>query len=417
MFYRERPRSRFFKRFTSFYIIAILIALSFISGLYVGGKQDTPRLTVPEVEGGSVEGKNSPPKYLLQDVNFDLFWEIWDMAKDRYIEQPVFDTQLFYGALAGIVASLGDPYSVFLDPETTQKFTAELSGVFEGIGAEIGMRKEQLVIIAPLPGTPAEQALVKAGDRILAIDSKDTRGMPLDIAVSNIRGPKGSAVELMIMREGWDEPKKFSIVRDTINIESVRLENLENNIAHLKIVYFNEATPVLFEQAVQKIIGQNSKGIILDLRNNPGGFLEVAVSVASAWVPPEEVIVWQEFQGGRKEAFRAQGITRLGDIPTVVLVNNGSASASEIVAGALSDHGKAKLVGEKTFGKGSVQSFEQLRGGSSLKLTIAHWLTPKGRKIDKQGIEPDVEVELTKNNFDNGQDPQLSKARELLNTP
>ncbi|MBI2551930.1 PDZ domain-containing protein [Candidatus Uhrbacteria bacterium] len=414
MFYTARPKSKLVRKFISSAIVAVFIAVSFIFGWSVGRKSGTPATTAMEAEGGLVQGKNSPAQYLLQDVNFDLFWEVWDMVKDRYVEQPVFDTQLFYGALTGVVGSLGDPYSVFLDPETTQKFTAELSGVFEGIGAEIGIQKEQLVIIAPLPGTPAEASAVRSGDRIIAIDGQDTRGMPLDIAVSNIRGPKGSTVELTLLREGWDEPRKFPIIRDTINIESVRFEKRKDGLAYLKIVYFNESTPGLFEQAIQQIISQNPKGIILDLRNNPGGFLEVAVSVASAWVPSGEVVVWQEFQGSRKEAFRAQGTARLGDIPTAVLINNGSASASEIVAGALRDHGKGKLIGETTFGKGSVQSFEQLRGGSALKLTIAHWLTPKGQQIEGEGIVPDIAVEMTRDNLDNGEDPQLKKAMELL---
>lgn len=417
MFYAGRPKSKFLKKFVLLYTVVAFVLAAFIFGLYVGGKSQSAPQSLPDFEGGSLEGKGAPPKYLLQDVNFNLFWEVWDIVKDRYVDQPVFDTQLFYGALAGIVGALGDPYSVFLDPETTQKFTSELSGVFEGIGAEIGIRRGQLVVIAPLPGTPAERAKVKAGDRILTIDGQDTLGLPLDLAVSKIRGPKSTAVELLILREGWDEPKKFSITRDTINIESVRVEKREDNLAYLKLVYFNESTPALFEQAVQELVSQNPKGIILDLRNNPGGFLEVAVRVASAWVPEDEVVVWQEFQGGRREAFRAEGSPRLGSIPTVVLINGGSASASEIVAGALSDHGRAKLAGTKTFGKGSVQSFEKLRGGSSLKLTIAHWFTPKGRKIDAQGINPDVEVEFDKEDLDNGDDPQLKAAAELLNTP
>lgn len=411
MFYPTLKKTRIWKRFLGGYAVVVLLALVFLGGLYVGKSWPAPNVAS---SGGKIENQDAPPPYLLQNVDFNLFWEVWNLVKDKYVEQPVLDTQLFYGALAGIAGAVGDPYTVFLEPETTRKFTAELSGTFSGIGAEIGLRKEQLVIIAPLPDTPAQRAGLKALDAILAIDDKDTSGMPIDVAVSHIRGPKGSKVTLKIFRKGWKEPRDIAIVREEIQVNPVRVELREDGIAHLKIIHFNEQLRGAFEEAVQKVLAKNPKGLVLDLRNNPGGFFEGAIEVASAWLANDQVVVYQQDQSGKKQEFHSRGQARLKDIPTVVLVNEGSASASEIVAGALQDYEIAKLIGEKTFGKGSVQTFEQLRGGSAVKITVAQWLTPKGRVINKEGIAPDLEVKMGKEEVDNGDDPQLQKAVELL---
>lgn len=414
MFYTSRRRKIFATKLVLVYVFFAFLTVSFVGGYYLGGVGQTSSRDNLEVEGGKVKEKDELPAYLFKDVDFDLFWEVWNITRERYLEQPVLDTQLFYGALSGIVNSLGDPYSTFLNPEDTHKFTEELSGSFEGIGAEIGIRKEQLVIIAPLPDTPASRAGLKSGDRILKIDEQNTFGMALDVAVSNIRGPKDTTVKLTILREGWDEYREIPIVRGKIDVKSVRLEELGEDLAHLKLIYFNEATSALFEQAVQEILAKNYKGIVLDLRNNPGGFLEVAVSTASYFVPTGEVVVWQEFKDGHREAFRSERQARLNGIPVVVLINQGSASASEILAGALKDYNLAKLVGETSFGKGSVQTFEQLRGGSAIKITVAHWLTPLGAQINGQGITPDFAIETDRDDLENGDDPQLLKAVELL---
>lgn len=388
--------------------------LTFLSGLYMGSRAPQRPRHIPAESNGKVIGDEKTPPYLLQDVQFDLFWDVWNLVKENYIEQPVLDTALFYGALRGIVGALGDPYSAFLDPETTRKFTAELGGTFEGIGAEIGIKREQLVIVAPLPDTPAALAGLQPGDKILKINDNDTVGMPLDVAVANIRGPRGTSVTLKILRNGWKEPRDISIARNTIELQSVTWKLLEGGIGYIKIVYFNETTAARLDEAIRGVLAGSSKGLILDLRNNPGGFLEMGVRVAGQWLSPSSVVVIQEFQGGRQEDFRARGQPKLQGIPTVVLINQGSASAAEIVAGALQDYVVATLVGEKTFGKGSVQSLDQLRGGSALKLTIAHWLTPKGRVIDKVGITPDFEVKLEREDYENDRDPQLDKAIELV---
>ena len=410
MWYTKK-HSPILRGFILMYGMISALALVFVLGLVMG------RRTVSRVEaptGGQVENQEAPPSYLLENVDFKLFWEVWNLVKDKYVDQPVLDTKLFYGALSGMMAALGDPYSVFLDPETTGKFTQELSGTFSGIGAEIGIKKEQLVIIAPLPDTPAKRAGLKSTDAILMIDKKDTLGMPLDVAVFNIRGLKGTPVTLKIFRKGWKEPRDITIVREEIHVNPVRVEELKNGIIQLKITHFSEQLSGAFEQAVQDILAKNPKGLILDLRNNPGGFFEGAVDVASEWIAENQVVVYQQDQSGKKQEFPASGPARFKDIPTVVLVNEGSASASEIVAGALKDYQIAKVVGEKTFGKGSVQTFEQLRGGSAAKITVAHWLTPQGIQIDKEGIVPDLEVKMGKDDAENGDDPQLEKAVELL---
>mgnify|MGYP001563572902 CR=1 FL=1 len=415
MFYTARPKTKFPKRFLGIYAGLIVLGGTFLFGLYLGSTyKDRAFLLGANQEGGEVRSKEELPPHLLKDADFDLFWDVWNVVQEKYLTQPIPDTQLFYGAVSGIVASLQDPYSVFLDPTLTARFISELAGAFDGIGAEIGIKKDQLVIVAPLPGTPAERAGLLAGDAILKIDATETLGMPLDVAVAKIRGKAGTTVSIIIMRTGWDEPKTFSIVRQTITVQSVTTKELPGDIGYIKLVYFNETTNELFDKVVRDIVVKNPKGIILDMRNNPGGLLEVGIQVASQWISAPETVVIQETQGGKRTPFPAVVTARLKGIPTIVLVNGGSASAAEIVAGAFQDYKLARLVGEKTFGKGSVQIFEHLPGGSSIKLTIAHWLTPHGRQIDMVGILPDIEVKMARDNYENNTDPQLEKALELL---
>ena len=364
--------------------------------------------------GTVVNVNRTPPEYLSREVDFDLFWQVWEYAKDNYVDAGVSDTQLFYGALSGLVGSLDDPYSVFLEPDVSEKFQAELSGSFEGIGAEIGLRQDRLTIIAPLPGNPAEQAGIKAGDVIVTIDGTDTAGMGVDRAVGMIRGPRGTLVQLEVYTSGDDEPRTLAIKRDRIQVHSVTWKPLDQGLVLLTIKYFNEDTLGRFRTAVRQISATRPAGIVLDLRNNPGGFLETALAVAGEWVG-ERVVLQEEFRDGTVKGQSADVRNpRFAAIPTVVLVNSGSASASEIVAGALQDHGLAKVVGETSFGKGSVQDFKQYPDGSAVKLTIARWLTPKGRVINDKGITPDAEVALRSEDVEAGRDSQLDTATALL---
>ena len=398
---------------------ACVVFLVFLSGVFFGQYQTKKTLQNQGAIEGKVLHQQSSSPSALKDVDFQAFWDIWKIVKERHVEQAVSDKKLFYGAIAGMVGSLQDPYSVFFDPEFAQKFSKELEGTFDGIGAEIGIKQNEVTVIAPLPGTPASSAGIKAGDRILAIDGIDTTGMLIEEAVTRIRGQKGTQVKLLVFREGFKTPKEFLITRETITVESVtwKMDAVgKKKIAHITITHFNETTEARFSEAVRSLLLENPDGLVLDLRNNPGGFLDTAVKVAGEWIV-HDVVVIENFSDNTKKNYNSDGNARLLDVPTIVLVNGGSASASEIVAGALQDYGKAKLVGEKTYGKGSVQDYSEFSDGSALKLTVALWLTPKGRSINKEGIAPDVEVKMSTEDFNNDKDPQLEKAYQLLINP
>ena len=411
LFSSKEKKNQFIIKFLRYYFALILIFVAFIFGLVTGRSES--KIIPNDLKSGKVTNKQAMPEFLSKDINFNLFWDVWDTIEKNYVHQPTSETELLYGAMAGSVASLGDPHSVFFDPKTTHDFTEELKGSFEGIGAEIAIKNNSLTVVAPLPESPAAKAGIKSGDKVLAIDGEDTSGMSLDYAVNKIRGPKGTDVVLTISRDGLEAAKEIKITRNTIKIESVKLQFLDNNIALIKLRYFNEDTAGAFQKAVLEVINKNPKGVILDLRNDPGGFLDTAIDVASEWVD-NGAVVYEKSSTGQLKEHKANGRARLKDFPTVVLINGGSASGSEIVAGALKDYKLATLVGEKSFGKGSVQSLFPLADGSSIKLTVALWLTPNENTIDGQGIEPDVKVELTDKDFNDNKDPQLDKAIEIL---
>ncbi len=270
-----------------------------------------------------------------------------------------------------------------------------------------------MIIIAPLPGSPAEKAGLKPKDWIIKIGKDDALDMSVDEAVLKIRGKKGTEVKITVMREGLDEPKEITVVRDKITVLSAQFEE-KGHYAYVRIMNFDENVVSFFNQAVDKILAKKIPGVIIDLRNNPGGLLDAAIEMTSGWLKSGQVVVMEELQGGKRTEFKSFKNGVLQNIPTVVLVNEGSASASEILAGALQDYGKAKLVGEKTFGKGSVQELQKLSDGSAVKVTIAKWLTPKGRQIHEVGIPPDFEVKETKDDRDADKDPVLDKAIEVL---
>ncbi len=397
-------------------VVALAVTVSFMAGVFIGDLRQTEAKTQAVVAQGKVLNQNATPDFETHNVDFSAFWDIWKTVKTRHVGDPTSDVKMFYGAIAGMVASVGDPYTVFFDPEYAQKFNKELSGEFEGIGAEIGMKNNDLTVIAPLPNSPADKAGIKAGDRIVGIDGKDATGMIVDEAVSLIRGAAGTKVKLMIVREGLKVPKEIEITRAKIVEESVtwKVDKFgTKRVAHITITHFNDKTTAKFAEAVRSVLLEDPAGVVLDIRNNPGGYLDAAVSVAGEWIN-HDVIVTEKFGDGTKKPYLSEGLSRLADVPTVVLINGGSASASEIVAGALQDDGKAKLVGEKSFGKGSVQDYSEFADGSALKLTVALWYTPKDHNINHDGIKPDVEVKYTPADFDAGNDPQYNKAVEML---
>lgn len=404
------PPRRVLRRLLGSYLLIITLVLSFVAGVYLGRMK--PGLFGPS-GSGRVLNRDAQPKKPIPDVDFSQFWQVWDYVRLRFAGELPPESKMFYGSIAGMVSALGDPYSVFFEPTTAEEFAQELKGTFDGIGAEIGIKNEMLTIVAPLADSPAERAGLRAGDKILAIEGESTAGMPLDVAVRKIRGEKGTEVTLMISRSGVAEPFEVKLIRAAIVVRSVRVTTLPGNIVHIELQQFGEDTATLFDRAVRDAVAANARGIVLDMRNNPGGFLDVAIRVAGEWAK-DDVVVFERTAGAEDQAFRANGKGRLVDIPTVVLVNKGSASGSEIVAGALQDHKRATIVGEQTFGKGSVQDYEQFPDGSALKLTIAQWLTPAKRSIEKSGIKPDVEVALTPEDYNADRDPQLDKALEIL---
>ena len=406
------------KKYLYRYLVGILVLAAFGLGLFVGQGRFIlrPSSTAfrgdPDLKGLWIETRESARK----DVPFQLYWDIWDRVKQKYVGGEVDDLKLFYGSLAGMVEGLGDPYSSFLTPSTTEAFLSDLSGSFEGIGAEIGIKDGELTVIAPLPDSPAERAGIKAGDAILEIDDKDTSDVSLDAAVNLIRGPRGTKVTLTIRRNGFETEDKLTITRDIIDIKSVEWKLLDAGVGYIKINQFNEETWPEFNRAVVGLRGRDMKALVLDLRNNPGGFLETSVQVSSEWLPDGATVVIERTRDKSERLYTSEGSHRLRGLPTAVIVNEGSASASEIVAGALQDHKAATVVGQQSFGKGTVQDFEILEDGSALKLTISEWLTPNKQQINKHGITPDVIFEEAEDADITGgaDDLVIKKALELL---
>ncbi|MFA5023829.1 MAG: S41 family peptidase [Patescibacteria group bacterium] len=400
-----------FKKIGPGVILIIILASTFYAGVSYGNSKNNSfknRTLAYSPEADSATA-TSPSEM----IDFNLYWEVWDNLKTNYVDKnKVKDQDLFYGSLKGLAAAVDDPYTTFMDPKTAKEFTDDLAGTFEGIGAEVGMRNDIVTIIAPLDGMPAQKAGLRAGDKIYAVDSKTTVGLTVDEAVKLIRGPKGTKVVLTIIR-GTDKPKDITITRDVIFVKSVKTELRADGIFVIKVSNFNDDTAGLFNDAVNTALLKNPKGIILDLRNNPGGYLDTAVEMASEWIEAGPIVA-EQLNNNRRNEYAAAGHARLKDFPTIVLVNGGSASASEILAGALRDYKKATLVGEMTFGKGSVQTLRDLSDGSALKVTIAHWLTPAGDSINDKGIKPNIEIKLTSADVEKNLDPQFNKALELL---
>lgn len=376
-----------------------------------------------------------PPRSV--SVDFSLFWDVWQRLFRFYIDRATMDTQkMVWGAITGMVSSLGDPYTAFLPPKENKEFKEDLGGEFDGIGAQLGLKDGRVIVIAPLKGTPAQKAGILAGDYILKVDGEDTAGWTVPQAVTKIRGPRGTDVQLEILHENAQKPVELTIRRDTITVPSIEwwakkpseiteIEGIEdakklfsnlNSVVYLRLSRFGDNTNDEWNKAISEILVRQKtngtiKGLILDLRNNPGGYLDGSVFIASEFLE-KGIVVSQVNSDGTKEEFPVNRKGKFLTIPLVVLVNKGSASASEIVAGALKDYKRATLIGEQTFGKGSVQTPQELSAGAGLHITTGKWLLPKGDSISKVGVKPDIEVvlEIT----EASQDGQLAKAVELL---
>ncbi len=397
-------------------VLAIFfVAVASFSGGFVVGHW-LPQAIAPSqpavVPSPSTEQQSATPTDL--QTLFKPFWEAWNIVHEQYVEQPVNDVALMQGAIRGMMEALGDRHSSYMDPQTFEQANQELSGEYEGIGAYVDTTTDYLTVISPMPGSPAERAGLQAGDQIIAIDGEDMTGVDPELARRKVLGPAGTTVHLTVLRKGEEKPLEITITREHIVIKSVNGKMLDNGIAYIQLVTFGDKTSQELKQTLSELLAQNPKGLILDLRNNGGGYLNTAVDVASQFLS-KGVVLYEQYGDGRKVAYDVVPGGLATDIPMVVLINEGSASASEIVAGALQDYGRAKLVGVTSYGKGSVQNWVPLSDNQgAVRVTIAKWLTPKERTIHGKGLTPDVVVEMTEEDYQAKRDPQLDKAVEVL---
>lgn len=350
-----------------------------------------------------------------KETLFAPFWEAWDLVHKQYVDQPVDDVALMRGAIRGMMDGLGDEHSSYMDPDEYRQANTQIEGSYEGIGAYVDTTVDYLTITSPMPGSPAEAAGLKAGDQIIKVDGEDMTGVDGSLVLRKVLGPAGTQVILTIYRKGESKPFDVTITRAKITIKSFEYKMLENNIGYVKFTTFGDTTTDDLKAALKDLMAQKPKGLILDLRNNGGGYLQTAIDVVSQFIP-KGVVLYEAYGDGSKHSFNAQSGGLATDIPLVVLVNEGTASASEITAGAIQDYERGKLVGVKTYGKGSVQVWTQLQNDQgAVRVTVARWLTPKERQINKIGLTPDVVVEITEADVKAGKDPQLDKAVEILN--
>ncbi len=409
----EEVNTRLFRRYLLIFAVLFSLVASFWIGYDQGkgsanGEAQTYPLNSTTIANKTLQGKS--------EVDFALFWKVWSLLEEKYVNHQTLNAQdLVYGAIKGMLKATGDPYTNFFDPKETKEFSQDIGGSFEGIGAELGIKDNILTVVAPLDESPSQKAGLLAGDKILKIDDKSTADLAIDAAVDLIRGKKGTTVKLTVLHKGGQETSEITITRGLIQVKSVKVEFKDNNIAYLKINQFGEKTSSEFDAAMNQIISHGSKGIVLDLRNNPGGYLTSAVEIASRFIAKGKLVVTEEDSVGKKDNLYTLGGDKLSNIPLVVLINEGSASASEILAGALRDDSQIKLIGKKSFGKGSVQEFMDLPGKSSVKITVAKWMTPNGDYIMEKGINPDMDVDLSLDDFKNEKDPQMDKALEIVN--
>ncbi|MBU1159947.1 S41 family peptidase [Patescibacteria group bacterium] len=396
------------------FVVLMLFLATFSGGVFLGYTQ---KPAVEKVTG--LFNKEVPDLSAFDDikgVDFSPFWVAWNELNKKYVDKTKLDDQKrVWGAIQGMVNAVGDPYTTFFPPEESKMFQENISGDFEGVGMEIAVRQGQLIVVSPLKGTPADKSGIKAGDKIIKIDDTITNDMTADQAARLIRGPRGTSVTLTILRDSEDKPLEITITRDIIKIPAINTESKPDGIFVIELYNFSGNSATAFREALREFILSGNNKLILDLRNNPGGYLEYAVENASWFLPAGEDIVIEKFGNGDETPYKSKGYDIFNDLPMIILVNKGTASASEIMAGALQEYGIAKLVGEKTFGKGSVQELVQITPETSLKITIAKWLTPvKKQSISDEGLEPDFEIKFTEEDFEAERDPQMEKAVEIL---
>ena len=399
--------------FIGFVLLAGTFAGGFLVGHFLPSRGDqAPSTYAPPAISPSTEQQGATPSDM--QTLFQPFWETWNLVHEQYVDQPVDDVALMRGAITGMLESLGDQHTSYMDPSEFKQANEQLSGEYEGIGAYVDTTTDYLTVISPISGSPAEAAGLRSGDMIIAIDGADMAGIDAELVRQKVLGPAGSVVTLTI-RRGEDAPFDVKITRAKITIKSAEGKMLENDIAYIQVTTFGDKTTPELKAALETLMAQNPKGLILDLRNNGGGYLQTAVEVSSQFLPKDEVVLIEQYGTGEKDTYTSLGGGLATDIPMVVLINEGSASASEIVAGALQDLGRAKLVGVVSYGKGSVQTWNALSNDQgAVRVTIAKWLTPSGRTIHQLGLNPDVYVSMTEDDYNNDRDPQLDAAIQTL---
>jgi carboxyl-terminal processing protease len=392
-----------FKIFVMMVLAIIVVSAAFLSG-FGAGFSLAPARPSPVAAAGE------------EPSEFAVFWEAWHLIESEFYGELPTMQEVTYGAIRGVLVAVGDDGTSFIDPERAAVMREDITGGFEGIGAVVNMLPNgRLTIVEPLPGRPAAQAGLQPGDLVLQVDDTPIQNMTLIEAVSLIRGPAGSTVRLTILRKGVKEPFEVAIVRARIEIEVVESRMLDGDIAYVRLAEFNAKATKELQEALRELLAQEPAGLIFDLRSNPGGYLQTSVEVTSQFID-EGLALTEKGRGDLEREYRVESGGLATEVPLVVLVNAGSASASEIVAGAIQDSGRGILIGERTFGKGSVQLPHTLSDGSELRITIARWFTPKGREIQGVGIIPDIEVEMTLEDLEAGHDLQLERAVEYLLT-
>lgn len=400
------------KRIAIVFLFISLFFLTFIVGVYTGNSNR------PEID--KIIGISNKETQVMTKTDFSPFWKVWNTINEKNPSaSKITDQDKVYGAIGGLVSSLNDPYSVFFTPNETKSFEEEIAGNFDGIGMEVGMKDKILTVIAPLKNTPAYRANIKSGDKILKIDTIVTSGLNIEKAIKLIRGPKGTTVTLTIFREGSQKPEEIKIVRDSINIPTLDTELRKDGIFVIKLYSFSANSTNLFRNAMKQFVESGTDKLLLDLRGNPGGYLDASVDIASWFLKEGKIVVTEDYGNNKTaEIFRSKGYNIFNEkLKFIILIDSGSASASEILAGAMRDNGRAKLVGSQSFGKGSVQEVINVTPDTILKITVAKWLTPNGTSISEKGLTPDYPVEITQKDLDAKIDPQLNKAVELLLKP
>ncbi|QQR65139.1 S41 family peptidase [Candidatus Kaiserbacteria bacterium] len=393
--------------------LAVLLATAtFFSGLHLGN--DT------QLEANLFSFLRSNETKADDSIDLSEFWDVWDLLDKKFVTSatttPISDAEKIQGAIEGLVRSYGDPYTMYFPPEDAAMFKEDISGNFSGVGMEVGMREDVITVISPLPDSPAEKAGLMAGDAIVRINDESTEGIGVDEAVQRIRGEKGTEVTFSIFRKGEEEFREITVVRDTITIPTSKTE-VRGDVFVITLYSFNAISELEMQKALREYVRSDTKKLVLDLRGNPGGYLQSAVSIGSFFLPVGKPIVRESFSGDvKEEVYRSTGRELGAHAPEkmVVLIDGGSASASEILAGALEEHGVATLVGAQSFGKGSVQELVPLDDGSSLKVTVARWLTPNGVSISEGGLTPNIVVERTAEDRAAEKDPQMDAALEFL---